>query len=281
MINTRQMAIVVWSIVLLLALVPLLRRHPDLRQSLRQTLALLIGPKISVPIMLIIAWNAAAIWALQSIGFWNRLMLADTVTIVLANSVASLFRAASATYARPFFIKTAGVTIGVSAIAEVLVNTYTLSFWMEFILVGAALFIGLGSLCGLAAKEPAIQRPFDVLASILGLGLLSYTLLMAAMHFRSFASIDTLRGALLPFVIAAANFPILFVMCAWLAYGETFALLNSGEEPVRTPVRYKKWRLARTFGLNLARLQRFRSSPSYWKLVWSNEKDEVRELLRQ
>jgi hypothetical protein len=58
-------------------------------------------------------------------------MLADTVILVLANSVASLFRAAGATYGPSFFVRTVGVTLGVGAFAELLVNMYTSSFWIE------------------------------------------------------------------------------------------------------------------------------------------------------
>jgi hypothetical protein len=279
MINSRQMAMSVWTIIVLLALVPLLRRNADLKRSVRETLRLLLGPKISLPILLLIGWNAAAIWALWRVGFWNRPLLADAVTLVIANSVPSLFRAATATYSPSFFLRTLGVTLGVDAVAEVLVNMYTFAFWIEMILVAVALLIGIGALCGLAAGHAQMRRLFDGLAAILGLGLACYSLLMAAVHFRSFASTQTFHAVLLPFVVATANLPILFAICVWLAYGDAFALLRLGETDPHL-VRYKKWRVARTFGLNLARLQRFRCSGGYWMLQQSTARGEVKDLLR-
>jgi hypothetical protein len=279
-VNPRQLAVVIWTAIVVVAVFAILVKDERGRGSLWSFIQTASSPKVVFPVVLIVGWNAITVWFLYRVGYWDFSMLVDTVVLAVGASVASLFRATTATFNRRFFLKTTGATLGLTVIAHFLINMYPFSFLVEMFLVPVAGFVVLlRSFAEGKVEYRPVYRLFLVLDVSLGIGLFLRSVIMAILDSRNFASFATLRTAMLPFVMTALFFPLLFALCTWITYETAFLPLKLGVQKSRRFVFDAKWTIARAYGLNLPRLQMFSRSKAHNALRSAADRESLETVL--
>ncbi|MGO8683650.1 MAG: hypothetical protein ACLQUT_03585 [Thermoleophilia bacterium] len=281
--NSRQFAMLLWTVVIVGALA----FHKAVRGAVWDVVKVFCSTMLLVPVILVLAWNAGIVMLLYRLDFWRPTMLFDTLVFVAAGGVGSLWKAASTMQTSgpllnaKFFVKTVLVNLELIVFLHLLMDFSTFSFWLEFLVivpVATALAL-LVTAAQLQSRLVAAQRGLSRLQSLLGLGILAWAVVSVIAHLARFATFDTLKSALLPFVLSVFFVPLLWVISVWMTYADAFSLLRVGGASSHA-VRHMKWWMLRRFGLNLPDVQKFRRSGSYLRLAWATSESDADRILR-
>lgn len=281
-INQRQLAILIWGAVIVLAVLAFFLTNGERRSDLWSLITGALTPKLSVTVSFILIWNGLAIWLLHHVGYWHISMLTDTLALVVFGSISTLGRAIDATFSLGFFLKTIVVTLGLTVAVQLVVNMYPFPLWAElvFVVPAAASIATMTAFIETKPEYKPVYKVFRFLEISLGLALLIRAVLIACLDYRSFLSLETLKEALLPLVVTALFLPLLLLLCVWIAYESAFIPLRIGSSRTRRFTRHAKWSLARAFGLNIFRLQQFDQGVTRRRLQSATSTEEVDEILR-
>lgn len=271
--SSRQEAMIVWSVILLAGCM----LWGPLRAVLLEAARAVMVRVVLIPICLVTAWIITIVFVLYRAGFWNPSMLYDTVMLAAVGEVALLFRPLRATYNARFFAGWVLASIGLMTVLQVLVDTYPLGFWVEFLVIVPVASV-LSVFGSLPIKDDSGRRAQRLLRSIqaaLGLGLIAYAIIRAALDLRGFATWQSLESALLPVTVSCALLLPLYVYCLLLLYSEILTTLKvSGPEEDELQ-RYLKRRIVRRFGIRAGALQRFRRAEGFGRLRRASCRQQV------
>jgi hypothetical protein len=256
--NPRQIAIVAWGAIAVVALVP----KPGIRRSVAGVVKAMMARQFVIASVGSLLWNAAVIYALHCVGFWDASLWWDTTVFVLIGTLALVWRMMEEKdYTHSFFVKAALTNLGIGVLLETFVSTYTFGLVTELVLV-PWLFL-LGAMLAVAQSSDqyrSIVKPLTFLVSVTGLAMLSHAVAGAIADQQNFLTMQTLQWLLLPFVLTAAFLPYLFALRVWTTYELACIPLKLGEKKSRKVRWYAVVKMLLEFGWNLSRLERFRTS---------------------
>lgn len=250
--NGRQWAIVIYGALTAAACLLAKETRPAAVGVLKAALA----PQLMVVAILGTAWNLCAVYVLSRLGYWTVDLWADTATFVLFGTIALGWRMqGDRRYDPRFFRKAALTNLGIGALLLVFVNTYTFPLSAELVLLP-----WLGVLGGMLAVSEAnadrqpLAKLIRFLISATGLLMLAGGAWGAVADRERFLSVDTLRWALLPFVLTTAYLPYLYALRVFSSYQLACIQLGLGPKKKWMIRWYARLRMIRTCGLNLERL---------------------------
>jgi len=274
--NPRQTAIVIWGAIALVAALA----KPEIRRSLASVVKAMIVRQLLIAAVGSLLWNAAVIYALYRVRFWNVVMWWDTVVFVLLGTFALVWRMIDEKdYTHRFFVKAALTNLGIGVLLETFVSTYTFGLVTEFVLVPWLFLLG-GMLAVAQSSEQyrSIVKPLTFLVSITGLAMLSRAVAGAIADQQNFLTMQTLQWLLLPFVLTVAFLPYLFALRLWMTYELACIPLKLGDKKSRKVLWYAVVKMLLKFRWNLSRLERFRTSQGN-DLRWATTRQAVDEVL--
>jgi hypothetical protein len=241
-----------------------------------------------VPVTVVLAWNVGVVVWLHRVDLWSQTMLFDTLVFVAVSGVGSLWKAASTTSQRSgplldatFFLKTVLVNLELVVFLQLLMDSVTFNFWLEFLVIVpvATALVLLVTISQLQSGLGSVQRSLSRIQSLMGLGILAWAIGSVIVHVAQFATFDTLKSAFLPFVLSVFFVPLLWVISVWMVYADVFSLLGVGGASSRA-LRHTKLRIVRRFGLRLPTLQTFRRSGDYFRLAWATTEEDADRILQ-
>jgi hypothetical protein len=283
-LTSRQLAVVVWLVVIMAFVVVLALAKKDVRESLLDTLRTLASPKLSILFAAIIGYNIAVVWALWRVGYWDTSMLYDTVAFVAIGGIGSVGRAATSrgvTYDWRFYLKTILVNFELMVVVLFLFDFYSLSFWVEFFLVIplTALVVMLVVVSGYQNGAEQVHRFLSGVQAAIGLLLLAYVVWRVVADYQDLLHLQVAFALGLPIVMSVLFVPLLFIACVLFAYEDAFLVVSFKMDDNKRLARWKKRRLLLHFGLNLKALQGFRRSSGIQEYAWVKTEAEARECL--
>jgi hypothetical protein len=276
-VNPRQVALVGWGMLALLVCVS----WPKTRSALFHLMKTAMTRQLAVPALGSILWNGVVVYALLRVGFWDPAsMWWDTAVFILFGTTALVSRLMKdETRTWRLYGKVALTGLGLTVLIGTLASTYTFGPVIEVILLPWVLL--LGALIAVADASPEQERLAKVLrslATLTGLVILGRATVGAVADSAHFLTLNTGATFLLPLALTTAFLPYLFVLHVSSTYETACVSLNlgCGNRPVSVS-RYAVWRMVRRFGLNLSRLERFRTGAGV-DLRWAATRQAVDEV---
>lgn len=255
--NPRQFALVTWATI---AAVVLLARR-DTRGSVVDVVKTALTPKLLVPAIGGLTWNAAVIYGLFRLGFWSVSLWWDTAVFVLLGSAGLVGRMIeSKDYSRRFFVEAVLSTLGLTVLMGTIVSTYAFGVVAELLLV--PWLVLLGGLLGLVRSSDehrAVVKPVTFLVAITGVAMLSRAVAGAIVDYEGFLSVQMVQSLLLLFVLTAGFVPYVFALRVWMTYEVACVPLKLGPQKSKGVYWYAVAKMVRRFRLNLSLLQEFRT----------------------
>lgn len=249
------------------------------RSAIRSLLKALFSPKLLALFGAVIGTNVFFIWLLWRGGQWDPSMLYDTLFFVAVGAIGSISRAASqgVTYDSRFYFNTLFVNFEVMALFAFLSDFFPFNFWVEFLLV-VPFFTILSMLAVFSEYQKDAEQVHRVLTSaqgLIGIALILYVVARSVTDYQQLLTPQALFSLFLPFVLSVLFLPLLVLTCAVFAYENAFFVVNFKTGQSHGLMRWKKRRLVRRFGLNLAALQAFRRSPVMQDFAWLKTREEA------
>jgi len=258
-LNSREIAIIFWLLVLLLWLSI---KEKNIRYHIIGIVKILLRWKLLLPLVGMFVYIGVWVFLLAKAGLWQWSQLKDTLLWALASAGALLFRANEAGGDEKFFLRAVRENIGVAALLELVLNSYTFSLWIEIVLIP---FVGL---LGLVEAYTKIRRDKDLdkvhrfvsgLLGFIGFVILALTLREVIHHWGSLATLQTLADYLLPFALTVGLLPYIYIFALLIQYETLFVRVDIFTKD-KALSRYVKWKIFLICNFHLYQLHHFSTS---------------------
>lgn len=218
-LSNREIASLIWLGVLLVAIAA----YRATRQLLPQLLRLIFFSKISVGLLVMLAYVSFVALIFHWLGFAHWWMLKDALFWFFGTAVILVFNTNKATEEKHHFKKLVLDTIKFAVVLSFILNLYTFSLAVELFLT---LFLALVAVLTVVAEDKDEYKPAKkFLNGVLGvaaLGLFAYTLVNIFSDPHSFASVKNLEDFLTPIVLTIALLPFLYGVALYSTYESLF-----------------------------------------------------------
>lgn len=175
-LTTRETATAFWLIAVLLFG---LWRSGDARRGLARTFAILLGPKLLVPLVLYVLWMVAHIWVASLVGAWTPPMVKDTLFCTVPG-FALWVGAGEASSAPGYFRGRLRGVVGLSILVGYYVALATFALAVEIVLQFFVLLLVAYSAYGIYVQELRSAKVWaDRVLAFVGLVLIAYAVIVA------------------------------------------------------------------------------------------------------
>jgi hypothetical protein len=166
MLNSRELAAVIWLGVFIIWAV----RIPGVRTSLRGVIRSFLEVKILGPISVYILYIAAWLWLADAFGLWETSLLKETVIWFVITGFPFLLRFDQVGKDERFFRKAILSVIGISAFLEFFMNITTFHLAFELLLLPVLTTLSLMvALADSRTEFKSVKRPLEVALATIAL----------------------------------------------------------------------------------------------------------------
>lgn len=257
--NTREIALFLWSIVILIWI---LKKMGSLN-DFKKVLSAFFSDIIITPIFLSIIYAEIIILILALLDYWELKFLKDTFFWFIGSAIISIFNATKATENPNYFIKNILDNIKFIIAFEFITNFYTLPLLWEIILLPILLVISLADHIFDYQKQVTSKKFTTGILTIFGIFLFSFSITKLVKDFDSFATLNTLKIFLLPIILTVLFVPFTYLLAVYIKYENMFIFVGFRFKNKKKEFNKIKWRIFKfcLFNLNkqieLRRVQSF------------------------
>lgn len=213
--NSRQMALIIWAALLL---VYLLIRGPAVRKSTATVVRTMVGTRVLVPALLLVATVVALLYAASKFGLWDISRATDTA-FWFGSAFALLLNMSRVTEGDRYIRRTIGELCGIALVLEVVLEVSVLSLPVEMILVPVITIVALMQVVANANPEHhAILGCLGWALGLIGVALATVSVYRVVTDFDRL-DLDALgRQALLPIWATLGVLPFIYALGVYSKY---------------------------------------------------------------
>lgn len=249
-VSSREWALVIWFglIVVMLLL------WPTGRRSAGEILGIVLGHRILVPFLSMVAYTGAVITTLVGLGVWDAKLITPTIVWFLTVAAVSFFRLNRAMTEHHYFRKLAFDAIAAPVAAQFLFDMYPFPLQTEIFLQGG--FLLLGAMSAFAAISPE-HRPvhhfLNVLIALMALAVAFHSIMEIIAQWSTIDFVSEAKKFALPIGMTAAFLPFMYCLALYAAYESALSRMGTFAPAGRSLVK-PAIALALKTGLSVRRL---------------------------
>lgn len=224
--NTREIAIGIWIILIIILLV----LSKVGRNSLKDILASIFQKNILIAFMIFIAYYCIAIYLLYVVDFWNVNLLKDTIFWFFFAEIPLLFQALKSGKYKYFFFRIIKNNLAFIVILEFLLNLWTFNLWIELIIV--PLFASFGVIYAFADRDQkygVLKKICDFISTIFGVAVLISFVLHVFNNPYELFNMQTLQNFLFPIIVLFMNLPLIYTFSVYNWYEQIFVMIKNNK----------------------------------------------------
>lgn len=254
--NTREIAYVIWSVIILILFSIVKKLQTDVRPVLKSLLA-----KNFVPIYIIIVlYTTITAFILNRIGVWDISLIKDTIVWMVFAALPLLYKIAQAKDLKLYFISMLGELFQVSFIIEFMMGLHTFNLWIELILVPFTTMLGLLILFSKRDKKnKRVTSLFRWISIAITVCIFWIILNYISDHAIEYWDWSYLKQFGLQIELSVFFVPFLYLFAAYLRFEFVFCISLKNRINSQKLLNYTKVRLVRSFITNLEGLKRWQS----------------------
>lgn len=239
-INTREIAILIWSGVFALWAAS----HQSIRASFWKFLKGAANRTILTFVGLLAAYTLLEVWLIDSVGLWSMELLKTALGWFVLTGLTSGVNALTS-YEDPPYGKHVRDSLRIAVILELVMGKFTFPLPVELVLVPFVVLVGLMvTVNEIRNKDPLVHRFLNGLQVVVGLFIFTLAAARAVREFSVLAKPVVLMEFLLPPILSLLFIPAMFLIVLFARYEWLFLKLQ-GDKQFR---RYAKLRLLRLLG---------------------------------
>jgi hypothetical protein len=256
--DNRELAIVIWVSLGLAAAV----LWPGTRRALVRVVAAVATPKISVPLVLMVAYLAAVVFGLHAALLWDASLFSETLFWFVGTALVLFVRYDHVVEDPHFFRHTMLGALSLTVIVEFLTNLSSFGLPVELLLVPLFVLLGVTLAVSVTREEFApARRCVTGVVAVAGLGLLLYSVTRVLENFGDVATTDMLRELVTPALLTSCLLPFIYLLGVYGSYDGLLSRLKWLASDDRAVYRYARRRVLRAAGLRMRTVVRFVDAP--------------------
>lgn len=253
-LNTREIAVLVWSGVLLAGVLTI----PGVRQSVGGIFQSLIDRKIVTLLLFVAACFVALIAVLRWIGYWRSDLVKDTIVWFFLAGLALVFYAVTSNHLEPLLRRVLRDSLGLLVLFEFVSSAYTFSLPWELVLIPAVSLVTIfDAVAETDVKYASVKRLTGWALAAFAFFMLGSVIWHLVNDFSRIDNPGAVRAMLLPVVLSVGFLPAASLLGAYSTYEQVFLRMSFGPDKERDILRYARWRLIGRFRFDLGRAHRF------------------------
>lgn len=223
MLTNREAAVAFWLVVA----AAFALRDAKLRSSFGSVLKQLLGPRILLPLLSVLAWVAAEVAVGRTLGWWTSSLVKDTLLWTGTSAVAMFLAFMKAAKQPRYFRQAALAAVGLPVVVEVVTSEYATWFPLElcFVLV-MTVMAGVAAYAAHRPEHVAARKLAEwvlVLGGVWALGLTAYSI---AVDWGTIDKGDLLRHLALPMWLTIGLLPALYGLALYASYEVVFKRMD-------------------------------------------------------
>ena len=273
--NNREIATAFWLAVFLLFDL----RKKNMRESLSRLFKSFVTPKILAPFIAYLVYVSMILIFLQKIGYWSTDLIKDSIYWFLFAGIVILGKSASDPASNELWKQSLKDHFTVIVILTLLINLYTFSLPIEFIIVPLSFIIVMtGAVAELKPEHADVAGIIHKIEAIFGWFILGAAVFKAINDLQTLASVETLNQFLLPIILTIAVLPFIYLISIYAIYDKLWVWTRFKQPKELT--RYMRKEILKYGLLNLSRVRRlFEIKP--FEIWQTRSKSEFDELLKR
>lgn len=274
-INNRELAFLIWFLVLILYL---LYKKVKLK-LLGSLLKSIFWSRLTVFFLIILVYTFLSAYFLSKTGLWNLSQVKNTALWFLTVGAVSLFHVTDKNKSN-YLKETLKDVLSITAGLQFLLGIYSFSIVAELILLPVAVLIGGMNVFVKQKNEfHQLAKVLQKLILLAGLLLISYSLFKIITDFKSFANKGTLTDFLIPALLSILFLPMLYILSIYVTHDDLFTSLERKIKS-RSLLRYARCKALLHFHVNKTNLYRWQKIIFLRQISSKNDIDESIELVK-
>ena len=258
--DNRELAIIFWALFALLFILS----KKKLRNSLLGIFKKAFLSKLGLLFALITLYVLGIIYCLYCVGFWNGVLLKESVFWLLGFAFLSLNNVIGKSNYRQYFKKLILDTFTVTLILGFIVDFYVMPLWIEIVMLPVLIFASLlYSMSKHMEKEEVKFRMttklFNGIIYIISASIFFYSLYSFVINPSAVITADNFRELILPVILTITYVPLLHIIGVYCLYEVFFIRLRAHVQD-KLLIKYVKRQIVLTCKLNLDKINRVQSS---------------------
>lgn len=270
--NNREIATAFWLIVFLLFVL----KKRNVRKSRSRVFKSFFKPKLLIPFITYCVYVSLVLIFLQKIGYWDTDLVKDSIYWFLFAGIVVLGKSASTPISNSFWKQAIKDHFTVIVVLTFLINLYTFSLPIEFILVPLSFIIVMtGGVAQLKPENDDVAGIIHKVEAIFGWFILGGAVFKAINEFQLLASTETLRQFLLPVILTAAVFPFIYLISIYAIY-DSLWIRTRFKQPKKL-TRYMRKEILKYGLLSMSRVEKLSKIKPYeiWQVKSETDFDNL------
>lgn len=277
MFNNREIATIIW---LSIGLSWVLFKMKD-KKSL---IALIKAPfhhKILIPYLSGVLYTLLGVTILAYFDLWTKNEVKDTILWCVFAVFGTMLDLQKASENKNYFKEAVKENLKFTLFIEFITGLYTFSLLAELILMPILVLLGLLiAFSERDKKNMGVHRFLKNILALVGLFVLGYTIYEIHIHFKEFASLDTVRNLILSPLLAIWFLPFLYLLSLYSTY-EQYNIALGYKFQNKKLFRFAKRQAFLKFNVDVKSFDRWRNTLYRDRLTTRKEVlDSIKELKR-
>lgn len=223
LLTTREWAITIWGLLLLL----FLSFTKETRKSLVNILKIVFGKKLVLLWIIILLYTAIVTYLLSKIPLWNWTYLKDVLIWLFTCGFSLCANSALQESDETYIKKTLMDNLKIIIILEFYFSTFTFSLWIELLILPIITFLSMLDIYTDKKEEyRQIHKMFSIILSIMGFVILYKTILISVEQYEYLNIIDTISSFLIPIIYLIIFIPLEYFFELYSKYELLFLRLK-------------------------------------------------------
>jgi hypothetical protein len=252
-LTNRDIALLVWLAVFIIFI--LVKR--DIRNSVKPLLRMLFLSKITLVLLVMLAYVSLVILAGYTLGAWQPWMLKDSLYWFLGTALVVFFRVNQVSNDEHFFKKVMLESFRLAVVVDFIINLYVFNLVFELLLLPLVVFLGmLLAVSDLKPEYAQVKTLLRGLVATIGVVILVHAGMAVISDPGSLATLENLEDLLLPLVLTALLLPLVYGLALLMMYETLYVQLKifGRNQAIR---RFTMWQIVKACNLRVSRIRQF------------------------
>ncbi len=252
-LTNRDIALLVWLTMFVIFLLV----NRDIRNTLKPHLRTLLVSKLTIFLLILMAYMSFVTTAGYKVGAWQLWMLKDTLYWFFGSALVTFFTINQASKDERYFTRIVSQNLRFAVVLDFVINLYVFPLVVELLLLPAATLLAmLVVVAGTKPEYAQVKAVLQWLIALVGLAILAHAGLEVVSSPHSLATVSNLEALLLPLVLTILLLPLVYVFALYASYEELHTQLKIFSRD-KTLTRFATWQIVKACRGRLSEVRRF------------------------
>ena len=256
--STRELATAFWTGIILVAVGMAIVTNKKARKSFIEVLKCFFGRKIRMLWEIYFLYIGIITFLFSRLPIWESIYLKDIIIWTLFSGLTICINAVAGEADEKYIFKVLKDNIRFTMVTELLLSTFTFSFWVEFIIIPITTVIVLfDTVAEHKSDAIAVHKLLQDVMAFAGLCVILQTVRVGILEYRELNVINTLVSFFIPIVYLLLVTPLEYAFELYSKYEMLFIQMHFKEPSDKMVRRKRHLKVIKVCGLSVKRIMLF------------------------